>query len=69
MADYSKATCDCGLVEIKLSLPIGVENAERCSCSICSRKFATFIGVHLDELEVIKGKIGSQIEYQQSKGS
>ena len=69
MTADAKATCHCGSVEIKLTLPNGIEKAERCSCSICSRKFATFIGVHLDELEVIKGKIGSQIEYQQSKGS
>ena len=56
MTDDAKATCHCGLVEIKLTLPNGVENAGRCSCSICSRKYAAFVGVDLDDLEIVKGE-------------
>ena len=56
MTADAKATCHCGSVEIKLTLPNGIEKAERCSCSICSRKFAAFVGVHLDDLEVLTGK-------------
>ena len=56
MTDYTKMTCHCGSVEIRLTLPNGIENVGRCSCSICSRKYAAYVGVDLGNLEVFKGK-------------
>ena len=56
MTENAKATCHCGAIEIKLNLPDGIENAKRCSCSMCSRKYAAFTAVSLGDLEVIKGK-------------
>lgn len=56
MTENARATCHCGAIEIKLNLPDGIENAKRCSCSMCSRKYAAFTAVSLGDLEVIKGK-------------
>ena len=56
MTDYTKMTCHCGSVEIRLTLPNGIENVGRCSCSICSRKYAAYVGVDLGNLEVLKGE-------------
>ncbi len=56
MTDDAKMTCHCGSVEIRLTLPNGIENVGRCSCSICSRKYAAYVGVDLGNLEVLKGK-------------
>ena len=45
MTDDAKLTCHCGSVEIRLTLPNGIENVGR--CSICSRKYAEYIDVDL----------------------
>jgi len=56
MIGDAKLTCHCGSVEIRLSLPNGLENVGRCSCSMCSRKYAAYVGVDLSNLEVLKGE-------------
>ena len=56
MTNYTKMTCHCGSVEIRLTLPNGIENVGKCSCSICSRKYAAYVGVDLSNLKVLKGK-------------
>ena len=55
MTGHAKLTCHCGSIEIRLSLPNGIEDVGRCTCSICSRKYAAYINVNLDDLEVMKG--------------
>jgi len=52
MENSALLTCHCGAVEIKLTLPNGIEHVERCSCSMCSRKYAVFACVDLKNLEV-----------------
>ena len=49
------ATCHCGSVELRLSLPNGVVNPRRCDCSICRRKGAIVASVALDQLQIVKG--------------
>ena len=49
-------TCHCGAVEINLTLPNEIEHVQRCTCSMCSIKYAVFACVDLKNLEVIKGK-------------
>ena len=56
MDNFVSSTCHCGAVEIRLSLPNGIEHVKRCSCSMCSRKYSVFTCVDLKNLDVIKGK-------------
>jgi len=49
------ASCHCGAVRLKLTLPDGVENPRRCNCSICSKRGAIAASVKLDGLEVVQG--------------
>ena len=56
MENSALLTCHCSAVEIKLTLPNGIEHVQRCSCSMCSRKYAVFACVDLENLAVIKGK-------------
>ncbi|KFZ38374.1 aldehyde-activating protein [Shewanella mangrovi] len=50
-----KASCHCGAVELRLTLPNGIENPRRCNCSICQRKGAIVASVALDGIEIVKG--------------
>lgn len=50
-----RATCHCGLVELELDLPNGIENPRRCDCSICRRKGAVVASVTLSGIRVVKG--------------
>ncbi len=50
-----RASCHCGLVELELDLPNGIENPRRCDCSICRRKGAVVASVPLAGLRVLKG--------------
>ena len=56
MENSALLTCHCGAVEINLTLPNGIENIARCSCSICSRKYCAITNLELEKLEVVKGK-------------
>jgi len=49
------ATCHCGGVKLKLTLPNGIEDSRRCDCSMCRRRGAIMASVHLENLEVVQG--------------
>lgn len=52
----ARATCHCGAVELRLTMPAdGLAGAHRCDCSFCRRRGAATIGVPLDALEVVRG--------------
>lgn len=50
-----KASCHCGLVELEISLPNGIEKPRRCDCSICRRKGAIVGSVILAGIRIVKG--------------
>lgn len=50
-----KATCHCGAVELRVTLPGGLGPAHRCDCSFCRRRAAPNVSVPLDALEVVRG--------------
>jgi len=50
-----RATCHCGLVELQLDLPNGIENPRRCDCSICRRKGTIVASVPLSGVRIVKG--------------
>ncbi|WP_086984411.1 GFA family protein [Vibrio aphrogenes] len=50
-----KASCHCGMVELELTLPNGIENPRRCDCSFCRRRGAIAASVKRENLKVIKG--------------
>ncbi|MEZ9998689.1 GFA family protein [Vibrio lentus] len=52
---FHKATCHCGVVELELSLPNGIEKPRRCDCSICRRRGAIVGSVALDGIKILKG--------------
>jgi len=49
-------SCHCGSIQIELTLPNGIENPRRCSCSICRRRGAIAASVALDGLKLLRGK-------------
>ena len=49
------ATCHCGAVELRLTLPNGIEDPRRCDCSMCRRRGAIVASVKLENLEVVRG--------------
>ncbi len=49
------ASCHCGVVELLISLPRGLEKLGRCNCSICRRKGAIVAAVPVADLKVVKG--------------
>ena len=50
-----KLTCHCSAVQIELSLPNGIEDPRRCSCSMCRRRGAIAASVSLDGLKILRG--------------
>ncbi len=50
-----KATCHCGAVELRVTLPEGLATARRCDCSYCARRGAAAVTAPLDGLEVVRG--------------
>ena len=54
--ELNKATCHCGAVELRLSLPKGLAKLRRCDCSLCRRKGAVVASVKLGDLEVVRGE-------------
>ena len=50
------ATCHCGAVRLRLTLPNGLENPRRCDCSMCRRRGAIVASVVLANLEVVEGE-------------
>tara|TARA_B100000787_G_scaffold17042_1_gene11952 strand:+ start:332 stop:727 length:396 start_codon:yes stop_codon:yes gene_type:complete len=53
---YRISKCHCGLVELQLTLPNGLEKLRRCNCSICSRRNAVVASVAIENLKVMKGE-------------
>ena len=51
-----KLTCHCGIVEIELTLPQGIESPRRCDCSMCMRRGTVVASVTLDNLKILKGE-------------
>lgn len=54
--EYHKATCHCGVVEIEIHLPNGIEDPRRCDCSMCRRRGAIAASVPLSGIRIVKGK-------------
>ena len=50
------ATCHCGAVRLRLTLPNGLVNPRRCDCSMCRRRGAIVASVVLANLEVVEGE-------------
>lgn len=50
------ASCHCGAVRLKLTLPDGIVNPRRCDCSICRRRGAVVASVPLKNLEIVQGE-------------
>ncbi len=55
MTQVTKSTCHCGAVELRLTLPHGIEKPHRCDCSFCRRRAAPTVSVPLANLEVVRG--------------
>jgi hypothetical protein len=51
-----EATCHCGEVRLRLTLPNGLEDLRRCDCSMCRRRGTIVASVSLSNLEVIQGQ-------------
>ena len=51
-----RATCHCGRVELALSLPDGLVDPRRCSCSMCRRRGTIVASVPLDAIRIVKGE-------------
>ena len=49
------ATCHCGAVSLRATLPFGLGDAGRCTCSFCSRRQAAAVTAIGSSVEVIKG--------------
>lgn len=51
-----RAFCHCKSIELALTLPDGIVNPRRCTCSLCRMKGAIVASVELAHLKVIKGE-------------
>ncbi|MDD1782877.1 GFA family protein [Enterovibrio sp. ZSDZ35] len=51
-----KATCHCGSVELELRMPNGLEDARRCSCSMCRKRGTVMASVDVKDLMVTRGE-------------
>jgi len=50
-----KATCHCGAVELRVTLPRGLGTARRCDCSFCRRRGAAAVSAPLADVEIVRG--------------
>ncbi|MGI3212509.1 GFA family protein [Roseovarius tibetensis] len=55
MSTAFTATCHCGAIELRVTLPRGLETARRCDCSFCRRRGAAAVSAPLSQLEIVKG--------------
>lgn len=55
MSTAFTATCHCGTIELRVTLPRGLETARRCDCSFCRRRGAAAVSAPLSQLEIVKG--------------
>jgi hypothetical protein len=49
------ASCHCGAVKFELTLPRGLEDPRRCSCSMCRKRGTIVASVALGDLRITKG--------------
>ncbi len=56
IGEHHLASCHCGAVLLRLSLPDGIVNPRRCDCSICRRKGAIVASVPLAAIEIVQGR-------------
>lgn len=49
------AICHCRAIELRLTLPNGIEDPRRCDCSMCRRRGAIVASVSLENLAVVRG--------------
>ena len=50
-----RASCHCGAVELEASLPFGLEDIGRCTCSFCARRQAAAVTAIASSVNVLKG--------------
>lgn len=50
-----RGSCHCGAVEFEVTLPQGLVDPRRCSCSLCRRRGAIAASVPLADLKIVKG--------------
>lgn len=53
---YHQASCHCGAVQLRLTLPHGLEQLRRCDCSMCRRRGAIVASVAFDGIEILQGQ-------------
>lgn len=50
-----RASCHCGAVVLKATLPLGLQSAARCTCSFCKRRSAAAITAIASSVDIING--------------
>lgn len=50
------ATCHCGAVSLQATLPFGLSDIGRCTCSFCARRQAAAVTATTASLRVLKGQ-------------
>ena len=53
--EIHQATCHCGAVTLKATLPVGLSSASRCTCSFCRRRAAAAVTAIATSVEVLQG--------------
>ncbi|MHA6346279.1 GFA family protein [Roseivivax sp. CAU 1761] len=55
MSETRHATCHCGAVELRVTLPEGLASASRCDCSYCRRRGAAAVMAPKEGVEILRG--------------
>jgi len=50
------ATCHCGSVKFRVTLPEGLNSARRCDCSFCRMRGGVAVSANLDGIEFLEGE-------------
>ncbi len=50
-----KASCHCGAVELQATLPHGLSDIGRCTCSFCARRQAANVTAIASSVKILKG--------------
>ena len=50
-----KASCHCGAIQLSATLPYGLSDASRCTCSFCARRQAAAVTARAASVEIIAG--------------
>lgn len=54
-AEIHRASCHCGAVVIQATLPLGLQDANRCDCSFCRRRGAAAVTAVASSVKVLQG--------------